>query len=80
MCHAVEIEHGGANDASVVYVGAVPTTSANVLYVEDQWARFKSGRPPGDFEHGKDESTFKGYVGEEGILGGEMGKKAAGAV
>ena len=79
MCHAIEIEHTGANDASVIYVGAVPTTAANVLYIKDQWARFKKGMPPGDFEHGKDESKFKGYLGEEGVLGGEFGKRAASA-
>ncbi|KAE9369071.1 DUF1479-domain-containing protein [Stipitochalara longipes BDJ] len=80
LCHAVEIEHNGTNDASVVYIGAAPTTPANILYIKDQWARFKNGKPPGDFEHGKDESTFKGYSGENGILGGEAGRQAAGAV
>jgi hypothetical protein len=79
MCHAVEIENNGANDASVLYIGAAPTTPANVLYIKDQWARFKNGKSPGDFEHGKDESKFKGYLGEEGILGGEAGRKAASA-
>jgi hypothetical protein len=76
MCHAVEIEHNGENDASVIYIGAAP---ANVLYIKDQYARFKNGKPPGDFEHGKDESKFIGYLGEEGILGAEAGRKAAGA-
>jgi hypothetical protein len=79
MCHAVEIDHNGENDASVIYVGAAPTTPDNVFYVKDQWERFKNGRPPKDFEHGKDESKFKGYLGEAVILGGEVGRRAAGA-
>jgi hypothetical protein len=37
--------------------------------VKDQWERFKKGMPP------KDESKFKGYLGEAGILGGEWGKE-----
>jgi hypothetical protein len=75
----VEVEHAGTSDSSVIYVGATPSTSNNVLYVKDQWTRFKNGLPPKDFEHGKDESKFKGYVGEGGILGGEAGRRAAGA-
>ena len=79
MCHAVEIEHKGEDDASVIYVGAAPTTPDNVLYVKDQWERFKKGVPPRDFEHGNDESKFKGYLGEVGILSGAIGRRAAGA-
>jgi hypothetical protein len=78
MCHAVEIEHSGENNASVIYIGAAPTTPANVLYIKDQYARFKNGKPPGDFEHSKDESKFIDYLGE-GILGSEAGRKAASA-
>jgi hypothetical protein len=80
MCHAVEINHSGINDAAVIYISATPITPSNILYVRDQWAKFKNGLPPGDFQHGKDESKFKGFMGENGILSGEMGKKAAGAV
>lgn len=79
MCHAVEIDHEGKNDASVIYIGATPTTPANIRYIQDQWARFKKGQPPGDFEHGKDESKFDGHLGEDGILGGEAGRRAASA-
>jgi hypothetical protein len=80
MCYAVEIHHNEENDVSVIYIRAAQTTAGNIAYVQDQWARFEKGKPPADFEHDKDESNFKGYVSEKGILGGEAGRRATSAV
>jgi len=68
------------SDASAIYVGAVPNTLDNVLYIRDQWTRFKKGLPPVDFEHGQNESKYNGYLGDERILSEEVSRRAAGAV
>ena len=78
MYHAVEIDYNGTEDVSVIYVGAAATILNSVLHVKDQWGRFKKGQPPKDFERGKDQSKFKEYLSEARILGGAVGKGAAG--
>jgi hypothetical protein len=84
MLHAVEVEHHGHEDASVAYVAATPTTEINTAYMKRQAEDFlNGGRVPEDFRgHYPDErgeSRFRGWVGEEGIMGVE-GKRAAGLV
>ena len=81
MLHAVEVDHVGDHDASVVYVGAVPTTEVNTAYIKGQLQRFiNGGQTPSDFEHKNlvPESTFEGFLSERGILGGVEGRKALG--
>jgi hypothetical protein len=79
MCHAVEVEHSGKDDASVVYIAAVPTTPMNIRYIKKQLQDFLSGSPPEDFySQGIDETKLKGYLGEQGIPNGEAGRVAMG--
>jgi hypothetical protein len=78
MCHAVEVEHSGKHDASVVYIAATPTTPVNVRYVKSQLENFLAGSPPEDFPGGIDETKLKGYLGESGIPNGEAGRAAMG--
>ncbi|KAK5119742.1 hypothetical protein LTR85_007318 [Meristemomyces frigidus] len=79
MCHAVEVEHHGQHDSSVVYVAATPTTPTNALYMKAQLHDFLAGRAPEDFKRsGSDESGYKGFLGEKSILSGEEGRRAMG--
>ncbi|KAF4629193.1 hypothetical protein G7Y89_g8961 [Cudoniella acicularis] len=79
MIHGVDPEHNGTHDSSVLYIAAVPTTPDNVEYMKGQVADFTAGVPPEDFrKNGTDETKFKGYMGEAGILNGEKGRRAAG--
>ncbi|KAH6720823.1 hypothetical protein BKA61DRAFT_470893 [Leptodontidium sp. MPI-SDFR-AT-0119] len=69
-CHAVDSEHNGAENASVVYIAACPTTDANKVYVKSQLESFLAGRPPPDYASNTklDESTLEGYTGHETLL------------
>lgn len=78
MCHAVEIEHKGTGISSVAYVAATPTTDINLAYVRRQLDAFLSGTSPEDFPGGCNESTLKGYPGNEVVLNGDAGRKAVG--
>ena len=80
MVHAVEVKHEGTQYSSVVYVGATPSTPANRAYVKEQLRLFSSGLPPQDFPNpgAVKERDMSGYIGEEAILGGEMGRRAMG--
>jgi hypothetical protein len=78
MIHAVEQKHEGEYDSSVMYIAATPSTPENIRYIKQQFRDFKDGVPPEDFKQGTDETKFKGYLGETGILNGELGRKAAG--
>ncbi|KAJ5777043.1 hypothetical protein N7520_000289 [Penicillium odoratum] len=74
MIHAVEIEHSGLHDASVVYIAATPTTETNIQYIKSQLEDFLKGNPPEDFPDGTDESKLVGYLGEKGLLSDEARK------
>jgi hypothetical protein len=78
MIHAVEQKHEGEYDSSVIYIAATPSTPENIRYMKQQLRDFRNGVPPEDFKQGTDETRFKGYLGESGILNGEAGRKAAG--
>ncbi|KAH7175392.1 hypothetical protein EDB81DRAFT_849626 [Dactylonectria macrodidyma] len=77
MCHAVDPEHLGDQDASVVYAAACPTTPRNKEYVKEQLKAALDGNGPPDCPNvAVDESKLKGYrgfadVSEEGkaVLG-----------
>jgi hypothetical protein len=67
----------------VVYVAATPTTEINRAYMERQAEAFlDGGRVPEDFSGNcpeeRCEKDFVGWVGEEGILSREEGRRAAG--
>lgn len=69
VCHAVDTEHLGKNNASVAFIAACPTTPANEAYVRDQLLATLEGRPSADYADGNelDERTLKGYVGLDGL-------------
>ncbi|EFX04933.1 duf1479 domain containing protein [Grosmannia clavigera kw1407] len=69
VCHAVEPEHIGPTNASVVYVPACPTTAINKAYVKRQLAATTNGQVPPDYMRGNDldETKLKGYVGHGGL-------------
>ena len=79
MLHAVEVEHSGDHDASVVYVASAPSTPINRKYLKQQLQNFLQGLPPPDFDDtiGIAERTLMGYVGEDAIYGQE-GRRAFG--
>ncbi|KAH7363810.1 hypothetical protein BKA65DRAFT_590247 [Rhexocercosporidium sp. MPI-PUGE-AT-0058] len=85
MLHAVEVDHFGDFDSSVAYVAATPTTEMNKSYMREQVKAFlDGGKVPKDFKSDagppRDESSFIGWVGEEAILSGKEGMRAAGLV
>jgi len=63
MCHAVDAEHIGTEDASVTYIAATPTTLINKEYMRRQYARMVEGLPPPDFDGGSDETKLEGFEG-----------------
>ncbi|KAM5349847.1 hypothetical protein ACJ41O_006352 [Fusarium nematophilum] len=69
VCHAVDTEHLGQNNASVAFIAACPTTPANKAYVKRQLMATLEGHPAPDYAEGNDldESGLKGYVGLEGL-------------
>ena len=81
MVHAVEVEHNGDQDASVAYIAATPSTQVNKEYIKKQLEDFKAGRAPEDFRHERKkvgyEPGFKGFMGEDAIIGVE-GRRAMG--
>jgi len=60
VVHAVEYQHRGAGDSSVLYIPAVPLTEHNAGYLRDQRIHFEQGLPAPDFPGGKGESDFLG--------------------
>lgn len=70
VVHAVESEHRGKGDSSVLYIPAIPLTVNNAHYLKDQVSRFKQGLPPSDFPGGDGESQFIGRQKAEDIEAG----------
>ena len=72
MCHAVDPEHLGEENASVVYIASCPSTPVNRRYIKRQLAAARSGLPPPDQQGSTDvnETTFKGYTGYESLGAG----------
>ncbi|KAM5537853.1 hypothetical protein V8D89_008495 [Ganoderma adspersum] len=60
LVHAVEADHNGAGDSSVMYIPAVPLTERNAAYLRDQRDTFLKGYPSPDFPGGEGESRFVG--------------------
>ncbi|RPD60796.1 DUF1479-domain-containing protein [Lentinus tigrinus ALCF2SS1-6] len=67
VVHAVEAEHNGKGDSSVLYIPAVPLTEGNVAYMRDQRDTFLRGLPSPDFPGGEGESQFVGRARLEDI-------------
>lgn len=64
MCHAVDAEHIGTEDASVAYIAATPTTKINKEYMRRQYEFMVKGLSPPDFGSGAiDESIMEGFQG-----------------
>lgn len=58
--HAVEPQHQGLSDSSVLYIPACPLCDQNVDYMHRQLESFRDGVPPPDFPGGEGESQFVG--------------------
>ncbi|KAJ3915083.1 hypothetical protein F5877DRAFT_49223 [Lentinula edodes] len=67
VVHAVEQQHKGTTDSSVMYIPAVPLTMYNAGYLRDQRIHFEQGLPAPDFPGGEGESHFVGRAGKETI-------------
>lgn len=69
LCHAVDPEHNGDENASVVYIGACPSTAVNQVYIKSQLESTLTGKPPPDYakDLSMDETNFKGYIGHQGL-------------
>ncbi|TIB29923.1 hypothetical protein E3P85_02939 [Wallemia ichthyophaga] len=70
VVHAVEPEHHGQSDSSVLYIPAIPLTINNAHYLVDQRSRFIKGLPPSDFPGGEGESHFFGRMLPENVEAG----------
>ncbi|KAF7783193.1 hypothetical protein Agabi119p4_2569 [Agaricus bisporus var. burnettii] len=60
VVHAVEGQHRGLGDSSVLYIPAIPLTLNNAHYLRDQRDNFISGLPAPDFPGGEGESKCMG--------------------
>ncbi|KAF7543075.1 hypothetical protein G7Z17_g11042 [Cylindrodendrum hubeiense] len=78
VCHAVDPEQEGSENASVVYIPSCPTTPINKAYVKRQIEATLAGLPPPDhtLDNDLDETTLKGYIGLDGL--NEEAKRAFG--
>ena len=65
--HAVDAEHKGTGDASVLYIPAAPLTEGNARYLYRQREAFLKGEPGPDFPGGEGESRHVGRA-TEGIF------------
>lgn len=77
VVHAVEKEHNGKGDSSVMYIPAVPKCPQNDSYVAKQAEGFLKGCPPPDFPQGRTELDYKLHATKEDI-GSEMALRAMG--
>ncbi|KAH7917897.1 DUF1479-domain-containing protein [Leucogyrophana mollusca] len=77
VVHAVEEEHGGKEDSSVLYIPAVPLSLKNAAYLRDQRTNFMHGYPAPDFPGGEGESKFTGRATVQDISSRE-GRQALG--
>lgn len=66
VCHAVDPDHNGKEEASVAYIAATPTTRTNKKHMQNQYDKMVTGQPPPDYEDGVDESLLNGFQGFKG--------------
>lgn len=68
MCHAVDPEHRGIEDASVAYVAACPTTDTNKTYIKSQLKAALAGQAPPDcIGVDVNETLLDGYKGYSNV-------------
>lgn len=79
VVHAVEKEHNGPGDSSVMYIPAVPTCPQNTEYVARQAELFVKGCPPPDFPQGRTELEYKLHAKPEDVKL-ELARRAMGLV
>ncbi|KAH9945206.1 uncharacterized protein BXZ73DRAFT_86740 [Epithele typhae] len=77
VIHAVEKEHAGKEDSTVMYIPAMPHTAINAAYVQKQKESFLTGVAPPDFPRNKGEGDCIG-VGKEDDIQDPVGKRAMG--
>ena len=77
VIHAVEKEHVGKEDSTVMYIPAMPYTPTNAAYVEKQRESFLQGIAPPDFPTNKGEGNCVG-VGKADDIVDPIGKRAMG--
>jgi len=67
LCHAVDPDHLGKENAAVAFVAACPTTKVNKQFVKAQLDAVLAGRPPPQHEGSTDlwETRMKDYSGQE---------------
>ncbi|KDQ56262.1 hypothetical protein JAAARDRAFT_70590 [Jaapia argillacea MUCL 33604] len=77
LVHAVEAEHLGKGDSSVVYIPAAPLTTRNVEYLQAQRENLMKGYPPPDFPSDEGEARFRSR-GTPGDVSTEEGRRLLG--
>ncbi|WVQ70477.1 uncharacterized protein L199_008704 [Kwoniella botswanensis] len=77
VVHAVEKEHIGKEDSSVMYIPAVPDCPQNAEYIKEQLQLFLRGCPPPDFPQGRTENDYALHGTVQDIVN-PAGRKALG--
>ena len=77
MIHAVEKQHTGREDSTVMYIPAMPYTPINAAYVQKQKESFLRGIAPPDFPTNRGEINHVG-VGRVDDIEHAIGKRAMG--
>ncbi|PHH77523.1 hypothetical protein CDD82_3478 [Ophiocordyceps australis] len=67
--HAVDKQHQGTSDSSVLYIPVCPVTTLNAQYLVRQRDAFRRGTPGPDFPGGQGESQHVGRPTEEAFRG-----------
>ena len=77
VIHAVEKQHVGKEDSTVMYIPAMPYTAINAAYVEKQKKSFLEGVAPPDFPRNLGEAQCVG-VGSADDIQSHIGRRAMG--
>ncbi|OAA57785.1 DUF1479 domain protein [Cordyceps fumosorosea ARSEF 2679] len=67
--HAVDKQHRGASDSSVLYIPVCPLTAINARYVARQREAWRRGTPGPDFPGGEGEARHAGRPAEAALRG-----------
>lgn len=71
VVHAVEKEHNGTGDSSVMYIPAVPKCPQNEAYIQRQAELFEKGFPPPDFPQGRTEHDYRLHAEQKDLTSSE---------
>ncbi|PIL29830.1 hypothetical protein GSI_08037 [Ganoderma sinense ZZ0214-1] len=77
VIHAVEKQHVGKEDSTVMYIPAMPYTAINAAYIEKQKKSFLEGVAPPDFPRNLGEAQCVG-VGNADDIQSPIGRRAMG--